>query len=82
MLAFVYIKRAGYQYEELRIKMENDWNTSTNTYLVTVNDAYTRLETFQSSNKLVSTHNSKNTRNKGNDNSKSSTGLSFNQEGT
>ena len=75
MLAFVFMKRAGYQYEELRIKMDNDWNAGTNTY------ADTRLETFQSRNNLVSTHNSKNTRSGGNGSSKSSTGLSFNQEG-
>ena len=65
MLAFIFVKRAGYQYEELRIKMENDWNAGTNTYPITLNDAYARLETFRSSNKLVSNHNSKNTRSGG-----------------
>jgi hypothetical protein len=46
-LAFVFLKRAGYKYEELRIKLENDWSSGVSSYPETVNDAYVRLETFR-----------------------------------
>jgi hypothetical protein len=29
-LAFVFLKRAGYKYEELRIKLENNWSSVVN----------------------------------------------------
>jgi hypothetical protein len=40
-LAFVFMKRAGYKYEELRIKLENDWSAGINTYPETVDDVFT-----------------------------------------
>lgn len=80
LLGFLFIKRAGYRYEELWIKAKNDWNTGTNTYPVTTGEAYIRLKPFQSSNKLM-LQTSKNDRS-GNDNSKLSAGLSYNKNGT
>jgi hypothetical protein len=85
-LAFVFMKRAGYRYEELRIKMENDWSGNMNTYPESVDDAYTRLETFRDSKKIIrdATSSARNDRSgdNNNNNSKSTTGMSFNQNST
>jgi hypothetical protein len=79
-LAFVFMKRAGYRYEELRIKLENDWSAGVNTYPEMVDDVYTRLETFRDSKKLIcdASSSARNDRSD-NSNSKSTTGMSFNQ---
>jgi hypothetical protein len=85
-LAFVFMKRAGYRYEELRIKLENDWSGNINTYPESVDEAYTRLETFRDSKKIIrdATSSARNDRsdNNNNNNSKSTTGMSFNQTST
>jgi hypothetical protein len=83
-LAFVFMKRAGYKYEELRIKLENDWSAGINTYPETVDDVYTRLETFRDTKKLIrdAISSTRNDRSDNNNNSKSTTGLSFNQTGS
>jgi hypothetical protein len=79
-LAFVFLKRAGYRYEELQIKMESDWSAGVNTYPETVDDLYTRLETFRDSKKLIrDAASSANNDRRDNNNSKSTTGMSFNQ---
>lgn len=47
VVSIKFMKRSGYQYEELQIKMGNNWNAGSNTYPLTVEDAYTRLKTFR-----------------------------------
>ena len=83
-LAHLFLEKAGIKYQEFCNGLENDWNKKNNTYPKTVQEAYTLLETYKGSEKFIShivQKGKQNDRSDTNLNSKTNSGLSFNQDG-
>ena len=71
------------KYQEFCNGLENDSNKKNNDYLKTVNEAYTLLETYKGNKKFIShivQKSKQNDRSDTNLNSKTNSGLSFNQD--
>ena len=90
-LAHLFLEKAGIKYQEFCNGLENDWNKKKNTYPKTVQEAYTLLETYKGSEKTykgsekfishIVQKGKQNDRSDTNLNSKTNSGLSFNQDG-
>ena len=83
-LAYLFLEKAGMKYQEIRDGIENDWNKKNNNYPKTMQAAYTLLATYKGSEKFILhivQKGKQHDRSDTNSNSKTNSGLNFNQDG-
>ena len=83
-LAHIFLEKSGIKFQEFCNGLENDWDKKNDNYPKTVYKTYTLLETYNGSEKFIShivNKNKRSDRSDTNSNSKTNTGLSFNQDG-